>query len=805
MTTLFKICNRIIEYTFYILFFFTPLLFFKDTSELFEFNKMWFVFFCTVVITTAWAIKMIAAKRFFFQRTPLDIPIALFFLSQFIATVFSLDTHISLWGYYSRFNGSLFSTLSYVLLYYAFVSNLLLKQEPLNSPQPLLSAKQKKKLTHTPSFSLNDIAAKPFIYRILVILLVSGVFVALWGLPSHFGYDPTCFIFLFDSNDTLSKNLSNFNVSCWTAAFQPQIRIFSTLGQPNWLAAYLAYLLPLSLSFLLIITNYSLKKDKLVSLLFFTISEKTLVVLGKICHVLIPILFFVCLLFTKSQSGFIAFCLSLLLFIVLYMVFEHKARVSINILLHTASSRALLGFVGVVIVLTFFIGFPIERLNFLSFEGIKTHFTVSKQPVTSPAKQVQPAGELGGTDSGKIRSIVWRGALEAWLHYPVFGTGVETFAFAYYKYRPVQHNLTSEWDYLYNKAHNEFLNFLTTSGIVGLATYLLMIGYFLFICIKSLIGKWQMENDKWKIMILGLLCGYITILVTNFFGFSVVITSLFLFLTPAFVFVFADLLSPKSLFSIPKNENALVIQHKPLSTFQWVGDSIATLVGLYVFFTLYAYWQADTIYAKSQSYYNAGAYAEAYTLIQEALQNRADEPVYLNQRAIIDAGLTLNALYQKDATTAATHIVDAVESSNRVVEEHPNNVTFWKARVRIFSLLGQLDPVYYKYALEAIEKAQQLAPTDAAISYSRGVLYGQTGDTEKAKKIMEETIKLKPDYKDAYYALALFYRKLAVNAKGTVVKPELQQKAVDTLHVILDHLAPNDPEATKLLNSWEEK
>lgn len=765
---------------------------------------------------------MIAAKRFFFQRTPLDIPIALFFLSQFIATVFSLDTHISLWGYYSRFNGGLFSILSYILLYYALVSNVLLKQEPIPSPQPLLSQKQKKKLSHTSSFSLNDIAAKPFIYRILVILLVSGVFVALWGLPSHFGYDPTCFIFLFDSNDTLSKNLSNFNVSCWTTAFQPQIRIFSTLGQPNWLAAYLAYLLPLSLSFLLIITNYTLKKDKLVPILFFTISEKSLVVLGKICHIAIPILFFVCLLFTKSQSGFIAFCLSLLLFIVLYLTIERKAPISIKTLLHTVSSRALLGFLGVVVVLTFFIGFPIERLNFLSLEGIKTHFTASKQPVTSPAKQVQPAGELGGTDSGKIRSIVWRGALEAWLHYPVFGTGVETFAFAYYKYRPVQHNLTSEWDYLYNKAHNEFLNFLTTSGIIGFGTYVLMIGYFIYLTLKYLNSKFETRNSKqyqntnfensnlfgtsdfgFRILILGLLCGYITILVTNFFGFSVVITSLFLFLTPAFVFVFADLLSPKSLFSLPKSENAL-LSHNKLSTFQWVGGSIATLVGLYVFFTLYAFWQADTIYAKSQSYYNAGAYAEAYTLIQEALQNRADEPVYLNQRAIIDAGLTLNALYQKDATTAATHIVDAVESSNRVVEEHPNNVTFWKARVRIFSLLGQLDPVYYKYALEAIEKAQQLAPTDAAISYSRGVLYGQTGDTEKAKQIMEKTIALKPDYKDAYYALALFYRKLAVNAKGTVVKPELQQKAVDTLHFILNRLAPNDPEAQKLLNTWGE-
>ena len=77
-------------------------------------------------------------------------------------------------------------------------------------------------------------------------------------------------------------------------------------------------------------------------------------------------------------------------------------------------------------------------------------------------------GELGGTDPGKIRLLVWQGAFEAWKNNPIFGTGVETFAFAYYKYKSPAHNLTSEWNFLYNKAHNEFLNYLTTTGTLEL-------------------------------------------------------------------------------------------------------------------------------------------------------------------------------------------------------------------------------------------------------------------------------------------------------------------------------------------------
>ena len=42
--------------------------------------------------------------------------------------------------------------------------------------------------------------------------------------------------------------------------------------------------------------------------------------------------------------------------------------------------------------------------------------------------------------------------------------------------------MTSEWDYLYNKAHNEYLNYLTTTGIVGLGTHLLLLAGFLIFC-----------------------------------------------------------------------------------------------------------------------------------------------------------------------------------------------------------------------------------------------------------------------------------------------------------------------------------
>ena len=202
-----KICNRVIEYSFYALFLLVPLAFTSATSELFELNKMWLVWALTIIITSSWLIKMVFQRRILLCRTPLDIPIVLFLFFQIISTIFSLDPHVSLWGYYSRFNGGLLSIISYILLYYAFLSN----------------------------FQTNAVA---MVKKSLFLSLVSGLIVALWGLPSRFGYDPTCFLFR-----------GKLDVSCWTADFMPKVRIFSTLGQPDWLAAYLAILIPIGIAF----------------------------------------------------------------------------------------------------------------------------------------------------------------------------------------------------------------------------------------------------------------------------------------------------------------------------------------------------------------------------------------------------------------------------------------------------------------------------------------------------------------------------------------------------------------------------
>ena len=104
-------------------------------------------------------------------------------------------------------------------------------------------------------------------------------------------------------------------------------------------------------------------------------------------------------------------------------------------------------------------------------------------------------------------------------------------------------------------------------------------------------------------------------------------------------------------------------------------------------------------------------------------------------------------------------------------------------------------------ALEAIKKAQTLAPTDADVSYNLGVLYGQNGDFKNAVKTLENTIVLKRDYPSPYYALGIFYHQLAIDASGKVVNEDYNKKAIDEMKLTLKYFGPNE-QVSSAIKSW---
>lgn len=718
----------------------------------------------SLVILFLWISKIILLGKIVFKRTPLDIPIALFLISQVLSTIFSMDPYVSFWGYYTRFNGGLLSLITYIFLYYAFTSNLLTRQTteyeaPKNRTSKSNEATEYETLSELPGF------------KILIVSLISGFAVAAWGFSSHFGNDLTCLMFR-----------GTFDVSCWTDAFQPTVRLFSTLGQPNWLAAYFSILIPISLGIgVFKLLNYFEEGNKI------ELSKKFLV---PILFIAFSFFLFIELLWSQSQSGYLGILSGLFVF-VLFSSLYFLPKTSIKKLGFYILVPICLGF----FLLSFFFSNPLaNRFSFLSINGFKTQAAPQQiTPSENTAASSIPALEGGGSDSGKIRLVVWTGALDLFKKNVLLGSGVETFAYGYYLVKPVEHNLLSEWDYLYNKAHNEYLNYLATTGLLGLSTYLLLIGWFIYLCLKYIIPVLKQKSHTTPLhffLVVSLLSSYISILVSNFFGFSVVIVNAYFFFIPALAVIFMQKQKEETevfIASVPAKKTTTII--------------FTAIIAIYLELFLLNLWFADQDYSMGYNLNRAQEYVAAHTYLENAVKLAPQEDLFKNELSLNLATLGVLLNQQNQSTQAAAFIERSTQLSDEVVAKHPKNVVFYKTRIQTFFVLAQVNPAYFKEALESIRKARALAPTDAKIAYNEGLLLGQNGNTDEGIAALQESIELKPNYRDPRYAMAIYFQEKADKETDVAKKEKLLANAKTQLEYILKNINPSDTQTEELLNS----
>ncbi|MDD3532038.1 MAG: O-antigen ligase family protein [Candidatus Shapirobacteria bacterium] len=669
------VCQKIIEIVFGCLFFFVPLVFTTVNYELFEFNKMFLVYLATIIIVAAWLIKMIREKRLIFQKTSLFWPLLIFFLGQTIATIASVDPYTSFWGYYTRQNGGLLSFLAYILLYFAFAANI-------------GSSKAKHYLK---IFSLSLVPA------------------SCYGLLQKTGFD----------NHLWAQDVP--------------ARIFSTLGQPNWLAAWITSLIFLNFAFF----NQAKKKSK------------------KALFLAIFLISFLTLVFTRSRSGFLAFWFVYLLGLIISF-FAQTTKVKKTFLL----------FGCLAIILTAFFLSPFPSIN----QHLERFSLINPQSLPKWAENGNDP-DLGSA-TADIRKTVWEGAITIFKNYPLLGTGPETFAYSYYWYQPQSHNQLSEWDFLYNKAHNEYLNFLATTGLVGFTTHLGLIGITLALILKKL------KNTQNFLLTMALGSGYLTILITNFFGFSVVVINLLFFLIPAFTFV----LNKETSKVMKRNFRSFSERQKILTI-------IILLVSVNLVFGLIRYWLADYYFYQGEKSFQQSNYSGAYFNYQRAQHLRPQEPFYTNKMATNCAYLAIALSQENNQKESDRFVILSQELAQKTLKANPHQVNFYRQQSQTYYLLSSLDQKYQESAYRLLLEAHRLAPVNPRITYNLGILVHQQGNLNQAINWLETTIRLKPDYQDGYYWLAKFYQE-----NGQT------DKAKERLKFLIGNLNPEHPEGRAF---WE--
>lgn len=640
--------QNIIQTILYLAAIFIPLTFTTFNSELFEFPKFILLLSASLTILFAWIIDSYYNHKSFIPKEIIKKPISLAILSilatQLLSTIFSINPYTSFWGYYSRFHQGLLTTICYTILYFAATLYL----------------------------------DKKSVLKLIKVSVGSAFFISLYAILQRLGIDKSLWI----------QDVVN--------------RPFSTLGQPNWLAAYL---LPNLFLTLYLTTVGGIKKPTFLhTLLFITILSA--------------------LLLTKSRSGFIALILSYLSYwILLARQFSIK-KIKREFLLSTLY----------LLLVTLFIGTPYTPKLIDILKSPKQEVSNSQSTGTQL--------ENGGTESGDIRRIVWTGALKLIQKHPLIGTGPETFAYTYYWERPAAHNNTSEWDYLYNKAHNEYLNIAATTGVLGLLAYLYF-HYTVFLKSTELVIKSkkinQEEDNNLRSLYPVLGAAVVGFTVTNFFGFSVIPVYLLMTLIAAL-----PLAVNQQLGKGVSDKNLALLIFLPL------------LYPAHLFFT-------DISFAKGKAYLDSNRPGDALPLLQKAVNSRPGLDLYHS---------TLSETYAQLGQTEL-----AVKETELTKRLNPYHLNYYKSRAKIYLTLATGDPKFYGSAAKELEDATKLAPTDPKLYYNLGLIYTRIGNNDLAANQFKQAIALKPNYESPYYALTLLYEQ--TDQKKLI--PELLKSATANL------------------------
>jgi len=417
-----KIIDIALEALWLAIIFFIPIFLFRECHNIFEIPKNTLFQILTEILLFFYIVKAIifSKNKNKWTRIKNFWPAFLFIFILGISTVFSQVKWFSFWGSWER-------RMGYLAWLHFFVFSLIL----------FLNLKSKKQ-----------------IYRILTSIILSSILVVFYGLIQSQGLD----------------------IFGWT--YDPFVRgrIFSTIGQPNFLGSWLLLVLPLPLIFL-----YRRKsKTKVLAILFFLI--------------LLYVLFL-----TKSRGAIIGL-IALLSFLSFAWIWKKNKKLVII---------PILCFIFIISLL-FFSQTNVQRST--------------ESEVSFPFwERIQSFTDL--KEAGQYRLMHWQASLDLIRQEPILGYGMATQRFNFPKYYQPEFAIYEKPNIYLDYAHNDILDILLSAGFLGFVSYLLLIGYVFVIGWKYFLKK--SEKSDSQIIVLALMAGLFGYLVSILFSFHVMSTLLY--------------------------------------------------------------------------------------------------------------------------------------------------------------------------------------------------------------------------------------------------------------------------------------
>ena len=474
------------------------------------------------------------------------------------------------------------------------------------------------------------------------------------------------------------------------------------------------------------------------------------------------------LYFTATRGTILGLIGGLLLTAFLIALFEKKRK---------TLRKAAIGTLGTIIVC---IGL---------FIGFKDSSFIKESPVLNRFATMS-------IDSGTAESrlMIWKMAYQGFKERPILGWGQGNFPYIFSKYYDPEMYGEEPW---FDRAHNVFMDWLVTTGILGLVSYLL-------IFIAILYQLWKKKEDDFTIVGKSILTGmFSAYFFHNIFVFDNLISYILFFTMVAYIHFRSRHLSASSQ-RLQKIEGV----------FQKVGSKIGrnkedmTVPVLMLVITLIIIYAVNYApYTQNKTLINAlRQYPEGVQknldLYKKALSYNSFGNSETRERLLFQA-IAVNG-QQVDQKIKDDYRDLAIKEVQKQIDDIPGDAKYPLFATSLLKSFGRIDE-----AKDMIKSAREISPNKQMILFSLGSFYLEGGEYEEALGVYAQAYESAPEYKEAAkrYGLAALYagdeelaKEVLIPVYGTHLIPDAsyinffaRQDRFDVVKDLLSQMIEKEP------------
>jgi len=421
------------------------------------------------------------------------------------------------------------------------------------------------------------------------------------------------------------------------------------------------------------------------------------------------------LLFAETRGAIIGFALAVFVYLILFAILHKEKRV-----------KTIAGILLIAIIISGVAFWFVKDQEWLkSVPGLNRFYGISFS---------------GGTV--ETRLIAWDAAWKGFVEKPVFGWGPENYFYTFNKYynpKSLEYSFYETW---FDHAHNQILDQMNNTGVVGTAAYLALFALVIIYLIK------MYRSGKMDLYIFS---GSIAILIGYF------VQNLFIFDQPNVLIMFYFSLAWWQAFTPHGSEGRTWIKSSGVAVATLVAFAIVAWTVLYLFTFRPAFastWVRDGVINAQKG--NIGGMAEAFERGLGIPNQYPDMiPLYYGRETVqLSRGQSTPIEGIEELFGRTAGLLDEVSRL------HPANIYNYYLLALIYTEWGRIDSEYYNKALEYIDKSLEFSPERQQLGYVRGNILMQMGRGEEAVEYYKELVALDEDVTESWWNLGVAYTRL---------------------------------------------